>query len=93
MDDSRWIAPLFWLNYPDQDIFRGTNNFDSKYWISLYYSILYLGSNEIGPVSVFNLIVAIVILMICAFVNAFVLGDMAAVVATLSKGYKTEMDI
>lgn len=70
-----------------------TTDISTKYWINLYYSILFLGSNELGPVTVYNLAIAVAILMICAFVNAFVLGDMASVVATLSAGYKTEMQI
>lgn len=91
--DEPWYAPLFWLNFADQDLYAPDKDLGSKYWTMLYYSILFLGCNELGPVSNMNFLFCVLILLVCAFVNAFVFGDMAAVVATLQAGDRTEEEI
>ena len=60
--DEPWYAPLFWLNFLDEDLYAPDKDLGSKYWTMLYYSILFLGCNELGPVSTMNFVFCVLIL-------------------------------
>ena len=77
-DDQQWYAPYSWLNFPDQYFYTTDLSIAKKYEIMLYYAVMFLGANELGPVSKFEMIIGILILLACAFINAFVFGDMAS---------------
>ena len=47
------------------------------YGLSLYYSVLYLGINEIGPVTINEMIVCIALLIISILVMTAQLSDVA----------------
>ena len=48
-----------------------------QYLVSLYYAVLFVGGNEIGPRSDMELVFCILILVFMAMYNATVFGDMA----------------
>ena len=77
--ESLWIPALDWVHagqYPT--IYRFyTKNDSYKYLVSLYYAILFLGGNEMGPRSDTELWVCTCILVTMAMWNATVFGDMA----------------
>ena len=48
-----------------------------RYLVHLYNAVLFLGGNEMGPRSTFEIIVCTIILVIMAIFNAWLFGDMA----------------
>lgn len=76
---SLWIPALDWVHagqYPT--IYRiYTTNDSYQYLVALYYSVLFVGGNEIGPRSDTEIIVCTCILVFMAMYNATVFGDMA----------------
>ena len=61
----------------------------------LYYGVLILGSNEIGPVNEIEMAFCIVTLIISALLNSLLFGDIANLASTLNKGeidYQTKLD-
>jgi hypothetical protein len=48
---SQWYMPLEWLNYLDSNLLDESCDFWCQYGNSMYYSVLFLGINEIGPVN------------------------------------------
>lgn len=77
--DQFWIPPLDFVyagKYPA--IYRMYNESDSyKYLIFLYNAVLFLGGNEMGPRSDFEIMMCTVILIGMAIFNAWLFGDMA----------------
>jgi len=77
--EELWIPALDWVHagqYPV--IYRiYTKNDSYQYLVSLYYAVLFVGGNEIGPRSNTELIVCTGILVFLAMYNATVFGDMA----------------
>jgi hypothetical protein len=51
----------------------------------LYHSILYLGSNELGPVNSEEMMFAVVTLLTAALLNALLFGDVASLMQVLSR--------
>lgn len=91
--DEPWYAPLSWVNYPDWSFYSPELTISFKYWTMLYHGLMFLGLNEMGPVSNIDFLFAILILLACSFVNAFIFGDMATVVSSLAAGDRVEEQI
>ena len=56
-----------------------------KMLYSLYYSILMLGLNEIGPVNNIEFVYVTFGLILTSLVNAQIFGEMAVLISTISK--------
>jgi hypothetical protein len=66
-----------------------------KMLYSLYYSILMLGLNEIGPVNNIELLYVTFGLILTSLVNAQIFGEMAVLISTISKkktNYQAKLD-
>ena len=51
----------------------------------LYHAVLYLGSNELGPVNEAEMLFAVITLLSAAILNALLFGDVASLMAVLSR--------
>ena len=78
-DARLWIPAIDWVHagqYPV--IYRVYTKEDSyQYLVHLYYAILFLGGNEMGPRTDNELWICTCILVFMAMYNATVFGDMA----------------
>lgn len=74
-----WIPPTDFIyagKYPN--IYRNYNQPDSyRYLVYLYYAILFLGGNEMGPRTDTEITLCTIILVCMAIFNAWLFGDMA----------------
>ena len=50
-----------------------------------YYSILLIVGGEIAPISVWQTVIASLVIIIGSIVTAFIFGNMAAIMATINK--------
>lgn len=82
-----WYPPLDWINYVDSIIFDDSKvGFGYKYSLSFYYSVLILGSNEIGPVNLEEMMYLTVTLISSLFLNAFLVSDIITIIFEFGKG-------
>lgn len=81
-DDVReyhpWYPPLDWINYKDSKLFQEKVTY--QYLISIYHSVLFLSSNEIGPVDEIELFGSLCILAISIFINTKIFSDLSLLV-------------
>lgn len=56
-----------------------------QYSSMLYYGVLILGSNEMGPVNEIELFFFVTVLMMSAFLNALIFGDIATLAQVVGK--------
>jgi len=56
-----------------------------KYMLMYYYSLLYLGTNEIGPVHNIELLFALSFLLFSNLLNSLLFSDMAVIVQFLQE--------
>jgi hypothetical protein len=83
----QWYPPLDWINFVDSIIFDSNKaGFSYKYLMSLYYSVLILGSNEIGPVNTEEFMFIVTALILSLFTNAFLVSDISGILSDFSKG-------
>jgi hypothetical protein len=80
---SFWYAPLDWVNFTDQELFTAEMSLVKRFLLNLYYGILILGCNEIGPTSELEMLGCGFFLIISSFMNAVVFGDIASQVSNL----------
>lgn len=80
-----WYQPADWINFPDQKLFTNDYGFAMRYYIMFYYSILILGTNEMGPVNVVEILVMAILLLISSLINALVFGDIASLTMDLTR--------
>lgn len=72
---KQWYQPSNWLNFPDQKIFTIEKGIYERYGEMLYYGLLMLFQNEMGPVNIYEFAAAFVFLMLSIFFNSLVFGD------------------
>ena len=46
---GEWIMPTSWLAFWDTKLYHQDYPSSMKYVYNLYYSVLFMGSNEVGP--------------------------------------------
>lgn len=83
-DTHTWLPPLFWETPVESEhlvesFFEGTN-FLNQYFVSMYYSVLMLKPNEIGPRSNEETAICTVMLIIDLIVAANIYGNVAVLV-------------
>ena len=66
----QWYPPLHWVNYSGSDFFSEETPLFSKMLISLYYAVLMMGLNELGPVNFEEYLFVTLALIITSIVNA-----------------------
>ena len=85
-NEDLWIPPIDFVwagKYDPEDYPRGTinelyNRDDlRKYFIYLYNAVLFLGGNEMGPRSDWEIFYSIILLIFMSIFNAWLFGDMA----------------
>ena len=59
-----WYSPNYWYNYPEQPIFVEGVSEIYRYLLYHYYSVLYLFTNEIGPVNNTQIIFSVFFLLV-----------------------------
>ena len=72
--DYVWVATTFY----QQDPFF-------KYWMSLYYVVNVQIGNEIGPRGIFQLLYLSVFLLVSAFINATIFGNITVILQVMNK--------
>ena len=90
-----WYPPLNWLNFEDSKIFDPDVGFLYRYSMSLYYSVLILGSNELGPVNIIEMLYICFMLVLNLFISLFLLSDLIGVITDFSKDdneYQVQLD-
>ena len=85
LEDSRyqpWIPPYdyydgadpFWERYKNDERFF-------IYWVCLYYSVLVIGGNEMGPKELSELVFMVMINLTGAIFQAYIFGELAVLIA------------
>lgn len=72
--DYVWVATTFY----EQDAFF-------KYWMSLYYVVNVQIGNEIGPRGIFQLLYLSVLLLMSAFINATIFGNITVILQVMNR--------
>ena len=80
-----WYAPLDWIDFTKSGFFSDAYQFGMQYSSMLYYGVLILGSNELGPVNEVEMLFCVVVLLMSAFMNALILGDIASLAQVVGK--------
>lgn len=78
-----WYPPLDWIDYT-HSTFYADLKWD-QYLLTFYTSALSLGLNEMGPVNEGEMLFCFISLMISLVVNSNLFGEMAVLIATISK--------
>ena len=78
-----WIPPVH-FNYMSTDLYTASTA--KKYFFCAYYAMFMLVGSEAAPRELEEYILASMLLLLGALVTAFLFGDMAVIVANLSKG-------
>lgn len=75
--EFEWIMPLSWVAYWDNKIFLKHYPKTMKYLYSVYYSVLYIGLNEIAPTpgDTIQNISSYLLLLLSNYMNAFFLSE------------------
>ena len=85
-------TPVAWV--PPYDYYDGSEFFWTKfennetafiYCVCLYYSVLVIGGNELGPKETIELIYVVAINLIGAIVNAYIFGELAVLIAQMGR--------
>jgi hypothetical protein len=79
----RYIPPIDWINYSTSDLFTENYSDFKRYLICLYYGILILGVNELGPVNTEEMLYFCIVLMITAIMNSLFFSDIIMLVYEL----------
>jgi len=58
--------------------------FGKRFGLNLYYGMLILGSNEIGPVNTLEMLVCSIFLIFATFFNVFIIGDIISLMMALN---------
>ena len=56
---------------------------ERQYVTALYTAVLMLGSNEIGPVSIIELLTVVIIMIVTSLINAIIFGEMAVLITII----------
>lgn len=66
--EKTWIPPYDFIDYTQSHLFE--DSVFRKYWVTVYYCVLVLGGNELGPSSDLELFYIVSINLIGAIINA-----------------------
>ena len=80
-----WYAPLDWIDFTQSKYFSNDYQFAMQYSSMLYYGVLILGSNELGPINEIEMLFMIVVLLMSALLNALIFGDIATLAQIVGK--------
>lgn len=82
---SQWYTPTEWSNIDDAEIFTKELSKTERYFVMLYYAVIFLGVGEIGPINVPELGFCIVFLPISLMLQSLIFSDIAVLVQTFFK--------
>lgn len=63
------------------------------YFVCLYYSVLVMGGNEMGPKSLSELVYMVAINLIGAIVQAYIFGELAVLIAQVGRKSSQQQQI
>lgn len=81
-NEELWVMPVFYVHAGDKDLiymFYSKSDVE-KYAFLLYNSILYIGGNEMGPATTFQIFVSCTILLFASCFLSWLFGEMAVLV-------------
>ena len=82
---KEWWIPLNWANFGDQRTFSAEYDLFFRYTTMFYEALLDLGSNEFGPVNEVEMAYFVATLMASSLLNALIFGDIASLMAIISR--------
>lgn len=101
-DIERWegrpvsyVLPLNFVNYVDQKLFTPEYSLLMRYTTMFYMALLIHGGNELAPVNVDDMIVFCLSMLIAAFSQALIFGDIANYTEKILKSstrYQSQLD-
>jgi flagellar biosynthesis regulator FlbT len=81
----KYIPPLDWIYFAESEIFSPDITNFKRYLLCLYYGVLILGLNEMGPVNTEEMLYFSVVLMMSAIMNSLIFSDLIMLIDELSK--------
>jgi len=78
-----WYPPLDFIAYWESRLFEEDYGFWMTYTTMLYYALLFLGFNEMAPVTEIQLLYSLLVLLFSSLLNALLFSDMAVIVEFL----------
>ena len=96
--ENKWIITLDFVYAGQYDTIYQFYDKDMyyKYLCALYTSLMFLGGNEMGPRTNFEMIMCALILIVLAIFNAWLFGDMAVLSETSGRkqaSFQQQIDI
>ena len=81
----QYYPPLDWVDYKASELLSDEISSFKTYLLCLYYGVLILGLNEMGPVNNEEMIYFCVVLMMSAIMNSLIFSDLIMLIDELSK--------
>jgi hypothetical protein len=94
--DKTWYMPIYYVNYVEQELQRNSRLYTTafRYISMLYYGIINIGSNELGPVNRYEYLFFTISLIISAILKAIIFGDIVSLMQKLgAKGYVRQYNL
>lgn len=79
----RYIPPLDWITYANSELFSDEISNFKRYLVCLYYGVLILGLNEMGPVNTQEMLYFSLTLMMSAIMNSLIFSDLIMLIDEL----------
>ena len=81
-ENQKWVPPLDYV-YMETELYK--DSILLQYLLSLYHSIILLAGGDIGPSGNIQLCFCIFALLIWAFINATIFGNLAVLISSLNR--------
>lgn len=83
--ETKWYTPIDYVNFFDHGLGITSKEYTTsyRYFTVVYYAVLNIGGNEMGPVNNPEFIFFIIIMMVSAFLKAIVFGDVASLISIM----------
>lgn len=80
-----YYPPLDWVDFTQSELLGDQISIFKKYLICLYYGVLILGLNEMGPVNTDEMLFFIFVLLLSALMNSLIFSDVVLLIDELTK--------
>mmetsp|Transcript_42068 Transcript_42068/g.64479 ORF Transcript_42068/g.64479 Transcript_42068/m.64479 type:complete len:205 (+) Transcript_42068:1109-1723(+) len=79
-----WIPPFHYVNYADNNLFDVDQDTIYQYTVAVYYAILMIGTNEMGPVSPEEIFFCTVALLASSLVYNLIFSEIMKIIKIFS---------
>ena len=81
----QWYSPTEWINFKDSKLFSPSTSKLEQYLSCIYYAVLMMGFNEMGPVNLIEMLFAVLSLLLTSLINALIFSEIVMIIQTLDR--------